>query len=132
MSLKIAEISHYSYDAISTSTKNKGLTSGGSANKITTTDLAFLFVHVTALGEAVGPRLVGEQRDHAVLRAALGTGLFRHGRQLTRVRQFCEALGHLLQCLVDVRAWHQSRQLLVFFDKRCLTTQGGFHFGKFD
>jgi len=54
----------------------------------------------------------------------LGTGLFRHARQLTRVRQLCEALGYLLQYLVDVRA-------CPFFDKHCLATQGGLHFGKF-
>ena len=60
----------------------------------------------------------------------LDTGLCQHGRQLTGVRKFCETLGQLLQYLVDVPAWHESRQLLAFLDKRCLTTQGGLHFGK--
>ena len=33
-----------------------------------------------AVAEAIGPRLVREQGDDAVLRLALGAGLFRHGR----------------------------------------------------
>ena len=33
-----------------------------------------------AVAEVVGPRRVGEQRDDAVLRPALGAGLLRHGR----------------------------------------------------
>jgi hypothetical protein len=55
----------------------------------------------------------------------------RHSRQLTKVRQLCETLSHLLNYMVDVRAWHHSRQLLGFFDKRCFTTQRGFDLGKF-
>ena len=40
--------------------------------------LALAPVAEIAVAEAVGPRRVGEQRDDAVLRAALGAGLLRH------------------------------------------------------
>jgi hypothetical protein len=95
--------------------------------------LAFQLVHLTALFEAVGRRAL------SVNSATMRFCARRSKRScsgmvgdLTKIRQLCEAVGHLLQYLVDVRAWHQSHQLLVFFDKRCLTTQDGLHFGKFD